>query len=43
MHRLIAVLVEGEIDLGYGESKITKHCVITKEMIYRKAHKTKKN
>ena len=29
--------------LSYGESKITKYCVITKEIIYRKAHKTKKN
>lgn len=29
--------------LGYGEYKITKHCVITKEIMYRKAHKSKKN
>lgn len=29
--------------LGYGESKRTKHCVITKEIMYRKAHKVKKN
>ena len=28
---------------GYGEYKITKHCVITKEIMYRKAHKVKKN
>ena len=29
--------------LGYGEYKITKQCVITKEIMYRKAHKVKKN
>lgn len=29
--------------LGYGEYKITKHCVITKEIMYRKARKAKKN
>lgn len=29
--------------LGYGEYKITKHCVITKEIMYHKAHKVKKN
>lgn len=29
--------------LGYGEYKITKQCVITKEIMYRKAHKSKKN
>lgn len=28
--------------LGYGEYKITKQCVITKEIMYRKAHKSKK-
>lgn len=27
----------------YGEHKITKHCVIYKEIMYRKAHKVKKN
>jgi hypothetical protein len=29
--------------LDHGESKITAHCVITKEIMYRKAHKVKKN
>lgn len=29
--------------LDYGECKITNTCVISKEIIYRKAHKTKKN
>lgn len=29
-------------DLDYGEYKITKQCVIYKEKLYRKAHKTKK-
>ena len=29
--------------LGYGGCKITNTCVISKEIIYRKAHKTKKN
>lgn len=26
---------------GYGEYKITKHCVITKEIMYRKARKSR--
>lgn len=29
--------------LDYGGCKITNTCVISKEIIYRKAHKTKKN
>lgn len=29
--------------LDYGEYKMTKQCVITKEIMYRKAHKAKKN
>lgn len=29
--------------LDYGESKITTYCIITKEIIYRKAHKINKN
>jgi hypothetical protein len=28
--------------LGYGDYKMTKHCVITKEIMYRKARKSKK-
>ena len=28
--------------LDHGERKITRHCVIYKEKMYRKAHKTKK-
>ena len=30
-------------NLGYGEYKITKQCVIYKEKMYRKAQKSKKN
>ena len=29
--------------LDHGESKITTYCVISKEIMYRKAHKVKKN
>ena len=29
--------------LDHGESKITKQCVISKEIMFRKAHKVKKN